>query len=453
MSLPANAWSSWGSARAALPRRGFACAAARASWPTTARPLGALGRGPVARGARRRRWSPAGTRRRGSARPTSSSSRPAFRPCRRSRRRAARGVPVVGRGRAGRRDSMTHPAPSSPSAGRTARARRRRSSALCSRPPARARSRAATSVSPSPSARASPSTSWSSRCRASRWSASTVSGRTSAALLNVTDDHLDRYADFDAYARAKGNAFVSRPPTTGPSCPRRRDVPRARRAAARGASSTFGPDGDVDVTGDAVVDRRSGERYPRAEMALSRAATTRSTSPPRSRASRRSASTPTASAACSRRSAACPHRMALVAEIGRRALLRRLQGHERGRGGHGARGPRRTGGGAHRGRARQGRQLRAARRTRSRARAARPCSSARPPRPSRRPSATAFRCAAPRTHGRGRARRRVARDARRRGAPLACVLQLRHVPRLQAPRRRVRRARCSALRARGGDAR
>ena len=28
-----------------------------------------------------------------------------------------------------------------------------------------------------------------------------------SALLNVTDDHLDRYASFDAYARAKGNAF------------------------------------------------------------------------------------------------------------------------------------------------------------------------------------------------------------------------------------------------------
>jgi len=29
-----------------------------------------------------------------------------------------------------------------------------------------------------------------------------------AVLLNVTDDHLDRYASFDAYARAKGNMFA-----------------------------------------------------------------------------------------------------------------------------------------------------------------------------------------------------------------------------------------------------
>src|SRR4029079_18879054 len=28
------------------------------------------------------------------------------------------------------------------------------------------------------------------------------------ALLNITDDHLDRYPSFDAYAHAKGNPFV-----------------------------------------------------------------------------------------------------------------------------------------------------------------------------------------------------------------------------------------------------
>ncbi|HEY1958412.1 MAG TPA: UDP-N-acetylmuramoyl-L-alanine--D-glutamate ligase [Polyangiaceae bacterium] len=33
-----------------------------------------------------------------------------------------------------------------------------------------------------------------------------------AVLLNVTDDHLDRYASFDDYARAKGNAFVNQTP-------------------------------------------------------------------------------------------------------------------------------------------------------------------------------------------------------------------------------------------------
>jgi UDP-N-acetylmuramoylalanine--D-glutamate ligase len=89
-----------------------------------------------------------------------------------------------------------------------------------------------------------------------------------SALLNVTDDHLDRYASFDDYARAKGNAFVNQTaddwavvPAGDATCAR-----EARRG--KGRLVTFGPAGDVDVTADAVVDRRSGERYPRADMAL-----------------------------------------------------------------------------------------------------------------------------------------------------------------------------------------
>ncbi|HTB71901.1 MAG TPA: UDP-N-acetylmuramoyl-L-alanine--D-glutamate ligase [Polyangiaceae bacterium] len=89
-----------------------------------------------------------------------------------------------------------------------------------------------------------------------------------AALLNVTDDHLDRYPSFDAYAHAKGNAFVRQTasdwavaPAGDPTCAR-----EARRG--QGQLVTFGPGGEVDATGDAVVDRRSGERFARAEMAL-----------------------------------------------------------------------------------------------------------------------------------------------------------------------------------------
>jgi UDP-N-acetylmuramoylalanine--D-glutamate ligase len=89
-----------------------------------------------------------------------------------------------------------------------------------------------------------------------------------AALLNVTDDHLDRYASFDDYARAKGNAFVNQTaddwaivPVADATCAR-----EARRG--RGRVVTFGPGGEVDVTSDGVIDRRTGERYLRAEMAL-----------------------------------------------------------------------------------------------------------------------------------------------------------------------------------------
>jgi UDP-N-acetylmuramoylalanine--D-glutamate ligase len=90
-----------------------------------------------------------------------------------------------------------------------------------------------------------------------------------SALLNVTDDHLDRYESFEAYARAKGNAFVRQQeddwavvPFGDPTCMR-----EAKRGRARVV--TFGPGGAIDVTDDAVVDRRTEERFGRAEIALS----------------------------------------------------------------------------------------------------------------------------------------------------------------------------------------
>jgi len=89
-----------------------------------------------------------------------------------------------------------------------------------------------------------------------------------SALLNVTDDHLDRYASFDAYADAKGNAFLRQTADDTAVIPE--GDPICARQAARGKGSvvTFGPGGQVDVADDAVVDRRTGERYPRAEIAL-----------------------------------------------------------------------------------------------------------------------------------------------------------------------------------------
>ena len=89
-----------------------------------------------------------------------------------------------------------------------------------------------------------------------------------AALLNVTDDHLDRYAGFDDYAHAKGNAFARQTaedwavvPANDATCLR-----QARRGQGRVVS--FGPGGEIDVGADGVVDRRSGERFARADMAL-----------------------------------------------------------------------------------------------------------------------------------------------------------------------------------------
>ena len=89
-----------------------------------------------------------------------------------------------------------------------------------------------------------------------------------ALLLNVTDDHLDRYASFDEYAHAKGNAFVKQTADDWAIVPAGDAV--CRREAERGSGRlvTFGPGGTVEVTVDAVVDVRTGERFVRADMAL-----------------------------------------------------------------------------------------------------------------------------------------------------------------------------------------
>jgi UDP-N-acetylmuramoylalanine--D-glutamate ligase len=89
-----------------------------------------------------------------------------------------------------------------------------------------------------------------------------------AALLNVTDDHLDRYPGPDDYARAKGNAFRRQTeedwaivPVGDATCLR-----EARRGRAR--ILTFGPGGVLDVTDDEVIDRRTSERFARSSIVL-----------------------------------------------------------------------------------------------------------------------------------------------------------------------------------------
>ncbi len=89
-----------------------------------------------------------------------------------------------------------------------------------------------------------------------------------SALLNVTDDHLDRYATFGDYARAKGNAFARQVAEDWAVVPEGDDVclEQARRGRARVV--TFGRGGSLDVTADAVVDRAANESFARSGMAL-----------------------------------------------------------------------------------------------------------------------------------------------------------------------------------------
>ena len=87
-------------------------------------------------------------------------------------------------------------------------------------------------------------------------------------LLNVTDDHLDRYPSFDAYAHAKGNCFLRQDADDVAVIPYG-DALAAREAARGGARVvTFGPGGDVDVTEAAIVHGPSGESFARKDVAL-----------------------------------------------------------------------------------------------------------------------------------------------------------------------------------------
>jgi UDP-N-acetylmuramoylalanine--D-glutamate ligase len=82
-----------------------------------------------------------------------------------------------------------------------------------------------------------------------------------SVLLNISDDHLDRYDGFDAYLRAKGNAFANQRPedfAVVSACD-----PRLRGQAERGQGRvvTFGADGDYRVEGASVLELETGHRF------------------------------------------------------------------------------------------------------------------------------------------------------------------------------------------------
>src|SRR5689334_7980012 len=91
-----------------------------------------------------------------------------------------------------------------------------------------------------------------------------------AALLNVTDDHLDRYPNFLAYAAAKGNMFVNQGVEDVAVVPKGDSL--ASREARRGDGRlvTFGPGADIAIDEErrAIVDRLRERRYPLADVRL-----------------------------------------------------------------------------------------------------------------------------------------------------------------------------------------
>jgi len=87
-------------------------------------------------------------------------------------------------------------------------------------------------------------------------------------LLNITADHLDRYAGMDDYAAAKGNAFRNQTEDDIAVIPAgdRTCLTQARRGFAW--ITTFGDAGDIDVTEELVVHREQGVTVPRTELVL-----------------------------------------------------------------------------------------------------------------------------------------------------------------------------------------
>ncbi len=94
------------------------------------------------------------------------------------------------------------------------------------------------------------------------------------ALLNVTDDHLDRYLGFDAYADAKGNPFVRMTPEDVAVIPRGDAICAKQAARGHARVVTFGtspgdPEADVVYDGDALVHRPLGCSFPRKILRIS----------------------------------------------------------------------------------------------------------------------------------------------------------------------------------------
>ena len=90
-----------------------------------------------------------------------------------------------------------------------------------------------------------------------------------AALLNVTDDHLDRYPSFDAYAAAKGNVFRNQTPADAALVPSGDALCERLAHSGHGALHRFGGgDGEVRALGSDLADLESGLRVPLASLRI-----------------------------------------------------------------------------------------------------------------------------------------------------------------------------------------
>ena len=89
-----------------------------------------------------------------------------------------------------------------------------------------------------------------------------------SVLLNISEDHLDRYPSFLAYAEAKGNAFAAQSPDDFAIVPEGDTDSWAQARRGRGTVLCFGNYGDYVVSGRAVTETRTGEVYDLEQSAL-----------------------------------------------------------------------------------------------------------------------------------------------------------------------------------------
>jgi UDP-N-acetylmuramoylalanine--D-glutamate ligase len=82
-----------------------------------------------------------------------------------------------------------------------------------------------------------------------------------SVLLNVSEDHLDRYPDFQAYATAKGNAFINQTPADFAIIPAGDGTCEVQARRGRGRLVSFGTKADYAVASRTIVERTSGEVF------------------------------------------------------------------------------------------------------------------------------------------------------------------------------------------------
>lgn len=91
---------------------------------------------------------------------------------------------------------------------------------------------------------------------------------TVAVLLNVSEDHLDRYDDYAGYVAAKGNIFGAQGATDHAVVPSDDQVCLGLAQAGAAAVHTFGPDGELRIEDGKLRDAESGLEVPVEALAL-----------------------------------------------------------------------------------------------------------------------------------------------------------------------------------------